>query len=122
VQHAHQKAIIHRDLKPSNVLVGQLDQKPGPQDHRLRPGQGDGATVEATMYTEVGGIVGTAGLYDTIGTIHPIQTPSPALSQTSALGRARQKQKRTIADGQIVLTVVTTLRKWNTEIKRQITT
>ncbi len=60
VQHAHQKAIIHRDLKPSNVLVGELDQKPVPKiiDFGLAKATGPRLT-EATMYTEVGGLVGT---------------------------------------------------------------
>jgi eukaryotic-like serine/threonine-protein kinase len=60
VQHAHQKAIIHRDLKPSNVLVSELDQKPVPKiiDFGLAKATGPRLT-EATMYTEVGGIVGT---------------------------------------------------------------
>jgi len=60
VQHAHQKAIIHRDLKPSNVLVGELDQKPVPKiiDFGLAKATGPRLS-QATMYTEVGGIVGT---------------------------------------------------------------
>jgi len=60
VQHAHQKAIIHRDLKPSNVLVGELDQKSVPKiiDFGLAKATGPRLS-QATMYTEVGGIVGT---------------------------------------------------------------
>src|SRR5947209_7617127 len=60
VQHAHQKAIIHRDLKPSNVLVGELDHKPVPKiiDFGLAKATGPRLS-QATMYTEVGGIVGT---------------------------------------------------------------
>jgi eukaryotic-like serine/threonine-protein kinase len=60
VQHAHQKAIIHRDLKPSNVLVGEVDGKPVPKiiDFGLAKATGPRLS-EATLYTEVGGIVGT---------------------------------------------------------------
>ena len=60
VQHAHQKAIIHRDLKPSNVLVGELNQKPVPKiiDFGLAKATGPRLS-EDTMYTEVGGVVGT---------------------------------------------------------------
>jgi non-specific serine/threonine protein kinase/serine/threonine-protein kinase len=60
VQHAHQKAIIHRDLKPSNVLVAELDQKPVPKiiDFGLAKATAHRLSQE-TMYTEVGGVVGT---------------------------------------------------------------
>ncbi len=60
VQHAHQKAIIHRDLKPSNVLVTERDQKPIPKviDFGLAKATGHRLS-EATLYTEVGGVVGT---------------------------------------------------------------
>ena len=60
MQHAHQKAIIHRDLKPSNVLVGELNQKPVPKiiDFGLAKATGPRLS-EDTMYTEVGGVVGT---------------------------------------------------------------
>lgn len=60
VQHAHQKGVMHRDLKPSNVLVTVQDGKATPKiidfglakavDHRL---------VEATLFTEVGQLLGT---------------------------------------------------------------
>ena len=60
VQHAHQKAIIHRDLKPSNVLVGELDHKPVPKIIDFGLAKATGARLtEATMFTEVGGVVGT---------------------------------------------------------------
>lgn len=60
VQHAHQKAIIHRDLKPSNVLVRELDQKPVPKIIDFGIAKATGAPLnEATMFTEVGGVVGT---------------------------------------------------------------
>ncbi len=60
VQHAHQKAIIHRDLKPSNVLISEVDQKPVPKIIDFGLAKATGARLgEATMYTEVGGIVGT---------------------------------------------------------------
>jgi serine/threonine protein kinase/tetratricopeptide (TPR) repeat protein len=60
VQHAHQKAIIHRDLKPSNVLVEEVDNKPAPKiiDFGLAKAMGPRLT-EMTMFTEVGGVVGT---------------------------------------------------------------
>ncbi len=60
VQHAHQKAIIHRDLKPSNVLVGEFDHKPVPKiiDFGLAKATGPRLN-ETTIYTEVGGVVGT---------------------------------------------------------------
>lgn len=60
VQHAHQKAIIHRDLKPSNVLVEEVDNKPVPKiiDFGLAKAMGQRLT-EITMFTEVGGVVGT---------------------------------------------------------------
>jgi len=60
VQHAHQKAIIHRDLKPSNVLVEEVDKKPVPKiiDFGLAKAIGQRLT-EITMFTEVGGVVGT---------------------------------------------------------------
>src|ERR1700736_3644434 len=60
VQHAHQKAIIHRDLKPSNVLVQEVDNKPVPKiiDFGLAKAIGQPLT-EITMFTEVGGVVGT---------------------------------------------------------------
>ena len=60
VQHAHQKAIIHRDLKPSNVLVEDIDNKPIPKIIDFGLAKATGARLtEATMYTEVGGILGT---------------------------------------------------------------
>ena len=60
VQHAHQKAIIHRDLKPSNVLVGEFDQKPVPKIIDFGLAKATGPRLgQATMYTEVGGVVGT---------------------------------------------------------------
>ena len=60
VQHAHQKAIIHRDLKPSNVLVTEVDNKPVPKiiDFGLAKATGPRLS-DVTMYTEVGGVVGT---------------------------------------------------------------
>jgi non-specific serine/threonine protein kinase/serine/threonine-protein kinase len=60
VQHAHQKGIIHRDLKPSNVLVEELDGKAVPKiiDFGLAKAMGPRLT-EITMFTEVGGVVGT---------------------------------------------------------------
>ena len=60
VQHAHHKAIIHRDLKPSNVLVEEVDNKPVPKiiDFGLAKAMGQQLT-EMTMFTEVGGVVGT---------------------------------------------------------------
>ncbi len=60
VQHAHQKAIIHRDLKPSNVLITEVDQKPVPKIIDFGLAKATGARLgEATLYTEVGGVVGT---------------------------------------------------------------
>jgi len=60
VQHAHQKAILHRDLKPSNLLVEELDHKPVPKIIDFGLAKATGARLtDATMYTEVGGVVGT---------------------------------------------------------------
>lgn len=60
VQHAHQKGIVHRDLKPGNVLVsnhsGRLQVKI--IDFGLAKAMGQ-KLVEATLFTEVGQIVGT---------------------------------------------------------------
>lgn len=60
VQHAHQKGIVHRDLKPANVLVA--DDGGVPQvkviDFGLAKATGR-RLVEATLFTEVGQIVGT---------------------------------------------------------------
>jgi serine/threonine protein kinase len=60
IQHAHQKGIIHRDIKPSNVLVCMQDGKPVPKviDFGLAKALHQPLT-EATMYTEVGAVVGT---------------------------------------------------------------
>jgi eukaryotic-like serine/threonine-protein kinase len=62
VQHAHQKAILHRDLKPSNILVGELDGKPAPRiiDFGVAKATANRLTAD-TMFTLVGGIVGTPG-------------------------------------------------------------
>lgn len=61
VHHAHQKGIIHRDLKPSNVLVEELDQKPVPKiiDFGLAKAIIGPRLTDATIFTEVGGVVGT---------------------------------------------------------------
>ena len=60
VQHAHQKGVVHRDLKPGNVLVssesGRLQVKI--IDFGLAKAMGQ-KLVEATLFTEVGQIVGT---------------------------------------------------------------
>src|SRR5579864_1895824 len=60
VRHAHQKAIIHRDLKPSNLLIQEVDGKAIPKiiDFGLAKAMGPRIT-DATMYTEVGAMVGT---------------------------------------------------------------
>jgi len=59
-RHAHQKAIIHRDLKPSNVLISEVDQKPVLKIIDFGLAKAAGARLgDATMYTEVGGVVGT---------------------------------------------------------------
>ncbi|MBI3476251.1 MAG: serine/threonine protein kinase [Acidobacteria bacterium] len=62
VQHAHQKAIIHRDLKPSNILVTEVDGKPASRiiDFGLAKATVPHAAGE-TLYTHVGGFVGTPG-------------------------------------------------------------
>jgi serine/threonine protein kinase len=62
VQHAHQKAIIHRDLKPSNILITEVDGKPVPRliDFGVAKATSQRLTA-GTMYTQVGGIIGTLG-------------------------------------------------------------
>lgn len=63
VQHAHQKAIIHRDLKPSNILVVEVDGKPVPRviDFGLAKATSSQPGAEQTLFTQVGGFVGTRG-------------------------------------------------------------
>ena len=63
VQHAHQKAIIHRDLKPSNILVVEVDGKPVPRiiDFGLAKAISPQPGGEQTLYTQMGGLVGTRG-------------------------------------------------------------
>lgn len=60
VQHAHQKGVIHRDLKPSNVLVTEQDGAPVPKviDFGIAKAT-DQWTVQHTLLTEFGQIVGT---------------------------------------------------------------
>ena len=60
MQHAHQKGVIHRDLKPSNVLVAEYDDRPVAKviDFGVAKATGPKLT-EATMFTELGQIVGT---------------------------------------------------------------
>lgn len=63
VQHAHQKAIIHRDLKPSNILVVEVDGKPVPRiiDFGLAKAISPQPGAEQTLFTQMGGLVGTRG-------------------------------------------------------------
>jgi eukaryotic-like serine/threonine-protein kinase len=64
VQHAHQKAIIHRDLKPSNILVVEVDGKAIPRiiDFGIaKATQTSDQDIEQTVFTRVGGMVGTPG-------------------------------------------------------------
>src|SRR5262245_58676555 len=60
IQHAHQKGLIHRDLKPSNVLVINQDGAPVPKviDFGIAKAT-DQWTVETTMLTQFGQMVGT---------------------------------------------------------------
>jgi serine/threonine protein kinase len=65
VQHAHQKAIIHRDLKPSNILVGEVDGKPVPRDHRFWSGQSHLAALNRRNHVHAGGgDRGDAGIHE----------------------------------------------------------
>jgi serine/threonine protein kinase len=60
VQHAHQKGLIHRDLKPSNVLVADYDGRPVPKIIDFGVAKAiDSRSVERTLCTEHGQIVGT---------------------------------------------------------------
>jgi tetratricopeptide (TPR) repeat protein len=64
VQHAHQKAILHRDLKPSNILVTEVDGTPVPRiiDFGIaKATQTSANDPEQTMFTQVGGMMGTPG-------------------------------------------------------------
>lgn len=60
VQHAHSKGILHRDIKPSNVLVTEIDGEPVPKiiDFGISKAL-DQSTVERTLLTEFGQLVGT---------------------------------------------------------------
>jgi serine/threonine protein kinase/tetratricopeptide (TPR) repeat protein len=60
LQHAHHKGVIHRDLKPSNVLVTEQDGAPVPKviDFGIAKAT-DKWTVENTLLTQFGHIVGT---------------------------------------------------------------
>ncbi len=60
VQHAHEKGVIHRDLKPSNVLVTEQEGGPVPKviDFGIAKAT-DQWTVETTLLTEFGQMVGT---------------------------------------------------------------
>jgi serine/threonine protein kinase/tetratricopeptide (TPR) repeat protein len=62
VQHAHQKAIIHRDLKPANILVVDVDGQPMARiiDFGLARATTQRIAGE-TIFTQVGGFVGTPG-------------------------------------------------------------
>jgi serine/threonine protein kinase len=62
VQHAHQKAIMHRDLKPANILVVEIDGKPVPRIIDFGLAKATTPQVDgATLFTQVGGWVGTPG-------------------------------------------------------------
>ena len=63
VQHAHQKAIMHRDLKPTNILVMEVDGKPVPKiiDFGIAKAVREGRSGDETVFTVVGGTIGTPG-------------------------------------------------------------
>ena len=62
VQHAHQKAIIHRDLKPANILVQEVDGAALPRIIDFGLAKPTNPQVAGyTLYTHVGGFVGTPG-------------------------------------------------------------